>query len=107
MTCLDKVRSALSAVSANVGHYFAAKKAAPYIVWAEDSANDPCAGDVHEDIVTVGTVDLFTRTEGDPLVSAIETALESAGLLWYLNSVQHEDETGLIHYEWVWEGDNG
>ena len=30
-------------------------------------------------------------------------ALEGIGASWYLNSVQYEEDTGLIHYEWYWE----
>ena len=30
-------------------------------------------------------------------------ALDAAGIAWYLNSIQYEEDTGLIHYEWVWE----
>ena len=46
---------------------------------------------------------LYTKTDKDPLFSAIPEALEDIGAAWYLNSVQYEEDTGLIHYEWVWE----
>ena len=46
---------------------------------------------------------LFTKNEDDPLFERIPAALESIGASWYLNSVQYEDDTGLIHYEWYWE----
>ena len=49
-----------------------------------------------------GTLDFFTMKENDPLVACIETALNGADCTWYLNSVQHEEETKYIHYEWVW-----
>ena len=100
---LSEIKTALLTVSSNVGHYKALKKTPPYIVWAEDGTNDPCAGDVHDDIVFTGTTDLFTNTENDPLVDQIGAAFEAAGICWQLYSVQHEDDTGLIHYEWTWE----
>ena len=53
-----------------------------------------------------GTIDYFTKTENDPVVQQIEDALDSDdGISWYLNSVQYEQDTGYIHYEWVWEVD--
>ena len=51
----------------------------------------------------MASVDLFTNRVSDPLIEAVPRALEDAGLCWYLNSVQHEKETGLYHYEWYTE----
>ena len=103
MNCLDRVKRALLTVSENVGHYEALKETPPYIVWAEERGNDLEADNVHAERGWTGTVDLFTKTENDPLVEAVGEALSSAGIAWYLNSVQFEDDTGLIHHEWVWE----
>ena len=44
-----------------------------------------------------------TKGYGYTLLAQIPTALDQIGAAWYLNSVQYEEETGLIHYEWVWE----
>ena len=33
----------------------------------------------------------------------VEDALDEIGAAWYLNSVQFENDTGLIHIEWVVE----
>lgn len=49
-----------------------------------------------------GTIDLFTKTEFDTNVDSIQTALKTAKISFYLNSVQYEQETDFIHYEWVW-----
>ena len=48
-----------------------------------------------------GYVDYFTRSDGETAKAAIETALESSGVLWRHNSVQFENETGFVHHEWV------
>lgn len=53
--------------------------------------------------VLSGTIDFFTRTENDPAIVEIQTALENAEISYYLNSVQYEEETRYIHYEWRWE----
>ena len=43
---------------------------------------------------------------GDPestVPGGVEASLDELGASWYLNSVQYESDTGLIHYEWVWQ----
>lgn len=102
---LEQVRTALSGLTERCYHYTAARNAkAPYIVWAEDSENGLYAEDQRMiERALQGTVDLFTRTEDDPLIVRIPEALNRGGTIHYLNSVQYEDETGLIHYEWIFE----
>lgn len=76
-----------------------------YFVWQEDGANDDTADDRHAEKAHTGTTDLYTKNEFDPWKDAFETALDEAACIgsWYLNSVQYEEDTGLTHYEWVWE----
>lgn len=101
---LQPLQEALAALTDSAYHYTAAPNSKPpYIVWAEDGDNDLMAGNVHAERCYTGTVDLYTKTDKDPLFSAIPEALEGIGAAWYLNSVQYEEDTGLIHYEWVWE----
>ena len=101
---LEALKQALSALTEHTYHYYAAPGTSPpYIVWAEDSDNDLAANNIHAERCYEGTVDLFTRDEGDTLISAIPAALESIEAAYYLNSVQYEEETGLIHFEWVWQ----
>lgn len=33
----------------------------------------------------------------------IPAALDGIGCAWYKNSTQYEEDTGLIHVEWVFE----
>ena len=51
MTCLNRIRDALLAVTAEVYHFHAHKPSPPYIVWAEDGAGAV----VVKDIVRRGT----------------------------------------------------
>ncbi len=74
-----------------------------YGVWAEDSANDLMAGNVHVEKAVEGTVDYFTRDDSGTPKAAIEAALNNGEIAWYLNSIQFEDDTGYIHYEWVYQ----
>ena len=37
-------------------------------------------------------------------MESVPQALDQSGeIAWYLNSVQYEEDTELIHYEWAWE----
>lgn len=74
-----------------------------YGVFAEDGANDLTANNSHIERATEGTVDYFTRDATLAAQPTIETALESIGAAWYLNSVQFESDTGYIHLEWVFQ----
>lgn len=99
---LETLQAALAALTERCYHYFAKPNAEPsYIVWAEDGDNDLTANNVHGERSYTGTIDLYTKIESDPLLADIPQALEQIGASYYLNSVQYEEETGLIHYEWV------
>lgn len=101
---LDQIKNALLTIGVPVSHYTAVKKPDRYIVWAEDGqAETAWADDRLIGQVIQGTVDYFTRTERDQNTSRIQNAMNEAEISFSLNSVQREDETGYIHYEWVWE----
>jgi len=108
MVCLDKIKSALLSCTSKVYHFKAANATAPYVVWAEDGqAKSVWAGNRMVRQGISGTVDLYTKTlNGEPLFGAIQAALNGV-CSWRLNSVQYEDDTGLLHYEWVFEVENG
>ncbi len=67
-----------------------------YFVWQEDGANDLEADDLHAERAVTGSTDLFTKQEFDPWKEAFEQALEAAGIAWYYNSFQYEEETDFI-----------
>lgn len=103
MTLLD-LRDLLLTVTQDTFHYHATKKPDKYIVWAEDGQGDSVFADEGmDDRAIQGTIDYFTKTEFDPNVELIQTKLTEAEISWRFNSVQHEEDTGYIHYEWVWE----
>lgn len=86
----------------NAYHYQAPDNTeVPYIVWAEDDRVDLLAGNSHAEKAWQGTIDLYTHTEADGLIDTIEELLEGS-FSWRLESVQFEEDTRLIHYEWVW-----
>lgn len=101
---LKVIPEALLEVSENVSHYEAVKKTDKYIVWAEEREGSSVEGDDRKLNQSIqGTIDYFTREDMDPAVDRIQKELKAAGISFYLNSVQYEDETRYIHYEWVFE----
>ena len=104
---LNKIKSVLLTLKdehpeVSVSHFTALRKTAPYIVWAEDSETSSVEGDDHKIQQAIqGTIDLFTKIENDALIDAIQEALITARISFYLNSVQYEEDTQYIHYEWV------
>lgn len=72
-----------------------------YGVLAWSGGADFEANGIHTERGTEGTVDLFTRDPTDAPRNAVEAVLNSEGIAWSLNTIQFENDTGYIHYEWV------
>lgn len=73
-----------------------------YVIWAEQNeVSSFLVNNRKSEQQVRGTIDLFTQIEFDPAVDGIQEALDEAEhVTWELYSVQYEDETALIHYEW-------
>jgi hypothetical protein len=70
-------------------------------------ALDADADPVSEKMLT-GFVDVFVKKPKDlSTVSDVESALKRLGIYFALNSVQFEDDTGYVHYEWIWRDTTG
>ena len=103
---LIKVRDALTSIeNLKVYHYWHPRLEAPYCIWAEESEGDSIWTSNHlQEQIIQGSVDYFTKTEFDPVVDEIQSALNGVELLgWNLEAVLYEDETNLIHYTWSFE----
>lgn len=101
---LQTVKEALLTVTDKVFHYQAWEQPDKYIVWAEDAESGAIYANNKKQIQTIqGTIDYFTKEESDQNVRAIQSVLNDKEITWSLNSVQHEQESGYIHYEWVFE----
>lgn len=93
-----------AAMPVTMHHYGAQQPAVPYGVWAEDGDVSPAADNVRSTIILSGTTDYYTKTENDANVDAIQAVFDGAGWISaQINSVQYEDDTALVHYEWAWE----
>lgn len=101
----DDFVNALKATEIPVAHFGWETTRLPmgdYIVYGEDGANDFVADERHGERATEGTVDLFTRNYAANAAGPVEQALEGlAGVAWRLNSIQFEEDTRYVHYEWV------
>lgn len=102
---LKRIRDALNKTSAKgrVFHYTRpSDTSTAWIVWQEDGEGVSHEADNHKINQQIhGTIDCFSLNEYDELFDEIQEALNSLGSVgWALNSVQYEDETNLIHYEW-------
>lgn len=101
---LNDIKTALTATGYKFAHYaWSRAPAGDYGVYAEDGANDLNADGEHAEKALQGTVDYFTRDDTGTPKATIEAALEGLNVPWYLNTIQYEDDTGYIHYEWVFE----
>lgn len=99
---LHDLRDLLLTVTPNTYHYGATKAEGNYIVWAEDGQISAAYADNKMVLQSIqGTIDYFTKDEFDPAFDLIQTKLNSTDLSWGLNSIQHEQDTGYIHYEWL------
>lgn len=102
MTWMERIIKTHTNVTDAVSHY-SRLKSDRYFVWQEEGSNDLEADNGHIESAMRGSTDLFTRQEADPWIADFEKSLDENDVAWYLNSVQYEEDTGFIHYEWVWE----
>lgn len=100
---VEQIGKLHSAIGGNVHHYFRTQLKAPYIIWQEDGSSQFDANDQVAEMTVSGSTDFFTKTEYDPTVDVIMDMFKMNGFLWKLDTIQYEQETGLIHYEFLWE----
>lgn len=72
-----------------------------YGVVSQDGRNDMVG---HIEKSATGTIDWFSRNPESGIPAVVEATLQELGFSWYLNSVQYEEDTGLLHWEWIWNG---
>lgn len=100
---LEYVGAAFAAAVPASYHYFRPNDTYPALVWQEDGEETSFhAGNHKAEQAIHGTADYYTQVEYDPAVDAIQDALEGIMAGWSLASVQYEEDTKLIHYEWEW-----
>ena len=106
MSKIEKIKTLLISINGlQVHHYWHPRLQAPFCIWAEDGEGDSHhSNNKKEEQVITGTIDYFTQTEYDSMVQTIQDALnEAEDVGWELLSIQYEEETNLIHYEWSFQ----
>lgn len=103
----ENLIQALDSTGFSFAHFGWAKGAkearADHGVYAEDDELALYANNAHAERVLQGTIDYYTRDDSGTPKATIEAALDEYGVPHRLESIQFEDDTGFIHYEWVFE----
>lgn len=99
---IQQIGTALyEALDANVYHYFRPTGKIPACVWQESGEDSSFHSGNHKTEQAIrGTVDYYTQTEFDTNADTIQATLDGLGAAWWLESVQYEENTKIIHYEW-------
>lgn len=74
-----------------------------YGVISLEGQEESVAGDnrIHHQSIR-GSIDLFVKGISTTAAQTVQNAINGV-VAWRLNSVQYEDDTGLVHYEWIFE----
>lgn len=75
-----------------------------YIVYSEDAEASGLHGDNRKLSQAIqGTIDLFTKNENDEWAAGIQDTMQRNRIAFRLGTVEYEDETQYIHYQWIFE----
>jgi hypothetical protein len=100
---ISDLKAALDATGYRFAHYAWSKApTGDYGVFGEEGASDFIADGQHLEKGVTGYVDYFTRDDSGVPQKTIEAALRGLNIPWYLNTISYENDTGYIHYEWMW-----
>ena len=95
------ISDALATTKLDFAHFaWSHAPAGDYGTWGEDHGNEFVAGNGVCEQVMSGYVDYFTRDDSGAPKAAIEQAMTDAGIVWHLDAIQYENDTGYIHYTW-------
>lgn len=84
-----------------VYHYFRPTGKIPACVWQESGEDNSFHSGNHKTEQAIrGTVDYYTQAEFDANADTIQATLDGLGAAWWLESVQYEEDTKIIHFEW-------
>lgn len=99
---LNEFQTEMATIGSNVYHHFSPQGAGiPRIVWAEYYREDLIADNVHAQTAWEISVNVYTKSETEAMIATLEAKLNAIECGWRLDSVQYEDDTGLLHYEYI------
>lgn len=100
---LNDLKTALDATNLRFAHHAWSKApTGDYGVYGEEGASDFIADGKHLEKGVTGYIDYFTRDDSGTPKRTIEATLQGLNIPWYLNMVSYENDTGYIHFEWIW-----
>ena len=104
---LDSLKAALESTGLPFAHFAWSKSSAEeqtdHGVWAEDSDLSLYANNRHAERIWQGMIHWFTKTDDASNPRLIEAALDAASVPWRLDSIDFEEDTGFLHYIWIFE----
>ena len=105
MSLQAKLKQVWEALNAALGtivyHYFRPTGKVPACVWQEQGEDNAFYSGNHKTEQSIrGTVGYYTLEEFDENADTIQETLDGLGVGWTLESVQYEEDTKVIHYEW-------
>jgi hypothetical protein len=101
---MDELITALEATEYPFAHFaWARAPDGTYGTYSEDGLNRLAGDNRSAEKALIVYVALFTRDDSETPRETVEAALDGIPCAWYLNTVQYEEDTRLIHYEWVCE----
>ena len=101
---MQELKNALLATGYPFAHFaWSHAPTGTYGIYGEDGENRLAGDNRTVEKAMVVYVALFTKDDSGEPMNKVETALQSIPCAWYLNTVQFEENTGYIHYEWAVE----
>lgn len=101
-TKLEELYTPFLLLDCPVSHYRRTAKP-PFAVWYETGEDAPFNANNHRsEQQLTGMIDFYTLTEFDPIADDIQEILNDENVGWMLDSVQYEEDTNLIHFQWRW-----
>ena len=98
----SRLKAALEKTGYKWAHFgWSHKPEGDYGVWGEERGRDFTADNSHAETATVCFASYFTRDDSGAPRRKIEAELNALRFPWRLNSIQYEDDTGYIHFEWL------
>ena len=71
-----------------------------YGTWSEETGNEFTSNGAVSEQVMSGWLDYFTRDDTGAVQTAIQSAMSQAGVVWHLDNVMYENDSGFLHYTW-------
>ena len=104
---LATLKAALESTGLPFAHFAWAKDARErqrdHGTWAEDDELALRANNRPVERVWQGMIHWFTRLDTGAGKKAIEAALDAASIPYRFDGVDYEEDTGFLHYVWIFE----